>query len=243
MSDYRIDDLQINNLRLKQDKELFCFGTDAVLLANFAAPKKNADILDIGTGNGIIPVLLSAKCHAKKITAIEIQEKCASLARENVEMNSLSSLIEIVTGDINDKTILSSEFDYITCNPPYKKNGSGIKNPSSAVAIARHEITCTLKGIISRASSLLKDKGKLAMVHKPERLSEIIYLMKTNRIEPKRLQLVYPKENDAPCLILIEGAKNGGEELKILPPLYIYDKNGNYTANIADLYKKGKENE
>ena len=243
MPDYRIDDLQINNLYLKQDKELFCFGTDAVLLANFALPKKGAEILDIGTGNGIIPILLSAKCHAKKITAVEIQKPCAALAKENVDMNKLSDLIEVVCGDINKSELLNKEFDYITCNPPYKKNGSGIKNPTSAVAIARHELTCTLEGIIKRSSSLLKDKGKLAMVHKPERLSEIIYLMKTNRIEPKRLQLVYPREHTSPCLILIEGAKNGGEELKILPPLYVYDENGNYTANIADLYKKEKENE
>lgn len=243
MPDYRIDDLQINNLHLKQDKELFCFGTDAVLLANFAMPKKNAEILDIGTGNGIIPVLLSAKCHAKKITAVEIQEPCANLAKENVDMNKLSDLIEVVCGDINKSELLNKEFDYITCNPPYKKNGSGIKNPDSSLAIARHELTCTLEGIIKRSSSLLKDKGKLAMVHKPERLSEIIYLMKTNRIEPKRLQLIYPREHTMPCLILIEGAKNGGEELKILPPLYVYDENGNYTANIADLYKKEKEYE
>ena len=243
MPDYRIDDLQINNLKLKQDKELFCFGTDAVLLANFALPKKSAEILDIGTGNGIIPILLSAKCHAKKITAVEIQEPCADLAKENVDMNKLSDLIEVVCGDINKCELLNKEFDYITCNPPYKKNGSGLKNPTSAVAIARHELTCTLESIIKRSSSLLKDKGKLAMVHKPERLSEIIYLMKSSRIEPKRLQLVYPQEHTSPCLILIEGAKNGGEELKILPPLYVYDENGNYTANIADLYKKEKGNE
>ncbi|MBO5454158.1 MAG: tRNA1(Val) (adenine(37)-N6)-methyltransferase [Clostridia bacterium] len=240
MPDYRIDDLQINNLYLKQDKELFCFGTDAVLLANFALPKKNAEVLDIGTGNGIIPILLSAKCHAKKITAVEIQSPCARLAEENVQMNKLNDLIEIVHGDINNTDLFDKEFDYITCNPPYKKNGSGIKNPTSAVAIARHEITCTLDGLIKRSSDLLKDKGKIAMVHKPERLSEIIYLMKLNRIEPKRLQLIYAREGTAPCLILIEGAKNGGEELKILPPLYIYDKDGNYTANIADLYKKEK---
>ena len=240
MPDYRIDDLQINNLYLKQDKELFCFGTDAVLLANFALPKKNAEVLDIGTGNGIIPILLSAKCHAKKITAVEIQSPCARLAEENVQMNKLNDLIEIVHGDINNTDLFDKEFDYITCNPPYKKNGSGIKNPTSAVAIARHEITCTLDGLIKRSSDLLKDKGKIAMVHKPERLSEIIYLMKLNRIEPKRLQLIYAREGTAPCLMLIEGAKNGGEELKILPPLYIYDKDGNYTANIADLYKKEK---
>lgn len=243
MPDYRIDDLQINNLYLKQDKELFCFGTDAVLLANFALPKKNAHILDIGTGNGIIPVLLSAKCHAKRITAVEIQEQCAALAKENVDMNKLSGLIEVICGDINNNELLKTEFDYITCNPPYKKNGSGIKNPTSAVAIARHELTCTLEGIIKRSAALLKDKGKLALVHKPERLSEIIYLMKSSRIEPKRLQLIYPRKETAPCLILIEGAKNGGEELKILPPLYVYDEQGNYTANIADLYKKEKENE
>lgn len=243
MDKYRIDDLQINNLYIKQDTTAFCFGTDAVLLANFAEPKKNADILDIGTGNGIIPILLSAKTTAKKITGLEIQKHSADLAKENMEMNKLTSLIEIIEGDIKDENVLpSAEFDYITCNPPYKKVGSGLENPESTLAIARHEIKCTLDDIIKASSRLLKSKGKLAMVHKPERLAEIIYTMKKYRIEAKRMLLVYPRENEKPCLVLIEGVKDGGAELSALPPLYVYNKDGRYTVNIADLYNKRMKN-
>ncbi len=242
MNNYRIDDLQINNLMLKQDKDLFCFGTDSVLLANFAEPKKNSLVLDIGTGNGIIPVLLSAKTNAKKITGLEIQEASAKLAEENVKMNNLENLIDIVNGDINSSSLFPNcSFDYITCNPPYKPVGTGIANDVTPLAIARHEIKCTLKDIIEKSSLLLKSKGKLALVHKPERLAEIIHLMKLNHIEPKRLQMVYSRINTPPCLILIEGTKNGGTELKNLPPLYIYDENGNYTANISNLYSKRKD--
>jgi tRNA1(Val) A37 N6-methylase TrmN6 len=245
MANFRIDDLQINNLVLKQDKDLFCFGTDAVLLANFAHPKINGEVLDIGSGNGIIPVLLSAKCAVKSITAVEIQPQSAALAQENVAINNLDALISVVQGDINDLSLFKGKcFDYITCNPPYKPLGRGIESSSSPVAIARHEICLTLEQVIKRSFSLLKDKGKLAMVHKPERLAKIISCMKENSIEPKRLQLIYSKEGEekSPCLILIEGMKGGGEELKILPPLYIYNKNGEYTANISKLYEKELKN-
>ena len=239
MDNFRIDDLQINNLFIKQDKTAFCFGTDAVLLANFAEPKKNAEMLDIGTGNGIIPILLSAKTNAKKITGLEIQERSASLARENMKMNNLEELIEIVQGDIKDENIFPpASFDYITCNPPYKKVGTGLANPEDTLAIARHEIKCTLEDIIKASSHLLKSKGKLAMVHKPERVAEIIYTMKKYKLEAKRMLLVYPRENEKPCLALVEGVKDGGAELNILPPLYVYDKDGNYSVNIADLYNK-----
>lgn len=237
----RLDDLQIKNLKLWQDPALFCFGTDAVLLANFACVKQKDILLDIGTGNGVIPILISAKSDIKRMTALEIQPKCASLAQKNVEFNNLSDIISVVEGDINDETLFSpSSFSYITCNPPYKPTGTGIKNPDSPVAIARHEILCTLEDIISRASSLLFSKGKLCMVHKPERLSEIMYLMKQNRIEPKRIQTVHSHEGEPPCLVLIEGAKDGGIGLKWQSPLVIYDKDGNYTANVDKLYKKEK---
>ncbi len=241
MSNYRIDDLQINNLKLKQDKDLFCFGTDSVLLANFANPKKGNILLDIGTGNGIIPILLSAKTDVKKIIGLEIQEASAKLAEENVKINNLENLIEIINGDIKSDIFQNCSFDYITCNPPYKPIGGGIKNENTPLAIARHEVKCTLNDIIEKASLLLKSKGKFALVHKPERLAEIIYTMKINHIEPKRLQMVYSRINTPPCLILLEGVKNGGIELKNSPPLYVYDEKGNYTANISALYNKRKD--
>ena len=157
MKQYRIDDLQINNLHIKQDTSAFCFGTDAVLLANFAEPKKHAEILDIGTGNGIIPILLSAKVIAKKITGIEIQKSSALLAQENIISNNLQSLINIVEGDIKNELLLPpAYFDYITCNPPYKKLGTGLENPNDTLAIARHEIMCNIEDIARVSSYLLK---------------------------------------------------------------------------------------
>ena len=242
MANLRLDDLQINNLKLWQDSDLFCFGTDAVLLANFACPKKNDVLLDIGTGNGIIPVLLSAKCDVKHISALEIQPASASLARKNVSFNNLDNLIEVIEGDIKDESLFTpASFSYITCNPPYKPIGNGLKNPDAPLAIARHEILCTLEDIIKRAACLLMSKGKLCMVHKPERLGEIIYLMHQYKIEPKRLLMVHSKVSEPPCLVLIEGAKDGGVGLKFEKPLYIYDENGNYTASCKDLYQKAKE--
>ena len=241
--DLRLDDLGVGNLKIWQDKDLFCFGTDAVLLANFVSPKPKDTVLDIGTGNGIIPLLLTAKCDAKKITGLEIQPASFALAQKNVEYNNLTDKIEITEGDINDKSLFpAASFSYITCNPPYKPMGTGLKNPTSPLAIARHEVLCTLEDIIKRSAYLLKSKGKLAMVHKPERAAQIIYLMKENRIEPKRILMVYPRENTPPCLILIEGMKDGNEGVKWETPLTVYDKDGNYTAHCNMLYQKSKEN-
>lgn len=241
----RIDDLQINNLKLLQDKSLFCFGTDAVLLANFAKPPAGAQVLDIGTGNGIIPILLSAKIKAEHITGIEIQKESFMLAQKNVEINSLGELISVVLGDIREKGCLNQQFNYITCNPPYKKAGTGIENLKSPLAIARHELTLTLDDVFNRAQNLLVSKGKIAMVHKPERLAEIFYTMNKYRIEPKRVQFVYSNEKaKEPSLVLVEGAKDGGKGLRYEKNLYVYDENGNYTANINDLYNKAlKEDE
>ena len=244
MENIRTDDLQINNLKLMQNPNLFCFGTDAVLLANFAKIKKNATVLDIGTGNGIIPVLLTAKTYAKKIYALEIQNESFELAIKNFELNGLSDIIEGVLGDINDTSPFENNyFDYITCNPPYKPIGNGIANTTDAVKIARHEVLCTLDGIVKNASKFLKPSGKLAMVHKPERMAELIYTYKKYGIEAKRIQMVYSRVGASPCLVLIEGTKGGKAELKFEKPLFIYDENGNYTANIDKLYKKSKETE
>ena len=201
-SNLRLDDLQINNLKIWQNPDLFCFGTDAVLLANFACPKPKDIVLDIGTGNCIIPILLSAKSDVKSITALEIQHECAALSEKNVAFNNLAALIKVVQGDINDESLFTpASFSYITCNPPYKPIGSGLKNPDSPLAIARHEILCTLEDIIRRAAFLLMSKGKLCMVHKPERAAEIFHLMKQYKIEPKRIRTVHSHEGEPPCLV------------------------------------------
>ena len=242
MEHLRLDDLQVGGFKIWQNTDLFCFGTDAVLLANFVNPKKKDKMLDIGTGNGIIPILISAKADYLSFTALEIQHECALLASKNVLYNNLNNKINVVEGDILDTSLFPpSSFTYITCNPPYKPMGTGIKNPESALSIARHEILCTLEDIVKRASQLLMSKGKFALVHKPERLAEIYYHMKINKIEPKRIQLVYPRQNEPPCLVLVEGVKDGGKDLKWLTPLIIYDENGNYTTNCKDLYEKQKE--
>lgn len=239
----RLDDLQINNLKIWQNPDLFCFGTDAVLLANFARPKSKDILLDIGTGNCIIPILISAKSDIKRMTALEIQKECADLSQKNVDFNNLNEIIKVVHGDINDEKLFTpASFSYITCNPPYKPMGAGLKNPSSPLAIARHEVLCTLDDIIRRSSSLLMSKGKLCMVHKPERTSEIFHLMKKYRIEPKRIMTVHSHDGEPPCLVLIEGAKDGGVGIKWEPPLTIYDNEGNYTANVNKLYQNSKEN-
>ena len=240
--DLRLDDLGVENLQIWQDKSLFCFGTDAVLLANFACPKPKDKVLDIGTGNGIIPLLLTAKCDTKHITGLEIQTASAALAKKNVEFNNLTEKIEIIEGDIKDASLFSAaSFSYITCNPPYKPVGTGLKNPDSPLAIARHELLCTLEDIISRSAHLLQSKGKLAMVHKPERVAQIIYIMKKYRIEPKRILTVHAHRDHSPCLVLIEGMKDGNEGLKWETPLTIYDENGVYTAHCNMLYQKTKE--
>ena len=237
----RLDDLQVGNLKIWQDKSLFCFGTDAVLLANFARPKPKDTLLDIGTGNGIIPILISAKCDISAMTALEIQPACAALAEKNVEFNHLADKIRVVQGDIKDASLFpASSFSYITCNPPYKPLGTGLKNPSSPLSVARHEVLCTLEDIIKAASRLLCSKGRIAMVHKPERAAEIMYFMNQNRIEPKRITAVHATAAAPPCLILIEGAKDGGKGLKWENPLIIYDENGNYTATCKALYEKEK---
>ncbi|MBE5821710.1 MAG: tRNA1(Val) (adenine(37)-N6)-methyltransferase [Clostridiales bacterium] len=239
----RIDDLEINNLKIKQNTDYFCFGIDAVLLSDFAKEiKNNSIVLDIGTGNGILPLLLSAKTKAKKIYGLEIQKELYSLATENITMNNLNELIEIVNGDIkNAKQIFSENmFDTIVTNPPYKKIGSGIVNDNEFVKIAKHEILCTLEDIIKNASFVLKNNGNIFMVHRPDRLVDILCLMRQYHIEPKNIRFVHSKIGSEPVLVLIKGIKNAKPFLKIDKPLYIYENNGEYTDEIYEIYGKEK---
>ena len=190
----RIDDLERNGYRIIQDTGRFCFGMDAVLLSGFARVKDGARVLDLGTGTGIIPILLAAKTDAVHLTGLEIQEESADMAGRSVRLNGLEDRIDIVTGDIKEAGSLfdAASFDVITCNPPYMTHNHGLTNPSDAKAIARHEILCTLEDVIAQTARLLKPGGNFYMVHRPFRLSEILVLLHDYKLEPKRMQLVYP---------------------------------------------------
>ncbi|NMC57654.1 MAG: tRNA1(Val) (adenine(37)-N6)-methyltransferase [Eubacteriaceae bacterium] len=244
MEEYRIDDLQIANLFLKQDPNLFCFGTDAVLLANFASKfiKPESAVIDLGCGNGIIPVLLTAKCKSANINGLEINPQCVKLARENVVLNNLQNRIKIFSGDIKSppEEIKPSTFDVVISNPPYIQHKDGAKNNNEHIACAKHEVFCTLKDVINCADKLLKCGGVFAMIHRTQRLSEVICLMHEYKIEPKEIIMIHPNKNKKSNLFLIKGLKGGGVWCDVLPPVYIYDENGNYTSQVKDIYEIDK---
>lgn len=234
----RLDDLQIKGLHIIQDKRGFCFGVDAVLLSAFPEIKKGDRVLDMCTGNGIIPLLLYAKYEAAEIYGMEIQPEVAQMAQRSVLYNGIDNVF-IKEGDIKDAVAMfgTATFDQITCNPPYIKSQSGLINPGDSKAIARHEILCTLDDVIKTSASLLRFGGKLCMVHRPDRLSDVISTMRKYKIEPKRLRTVHSRPGEGATLFLIEGALGGGTFLKVLPPLYIYDGEGNYTDETERIYK------
>lgn len=237
-SNERIDDLQLKGLRIIQDTDGFCFGVDAVLLANFAQVKKGQRVIDLGTGTGIIPILIAGKTEAQEIIGLEIQDEVAEMAQRSIFLNDIGDRVKIINYDIKNAVSLfgKESFDVVTTNPPYKHCGSGIVNPEDKKAVSRHEIKCTLEDVISASSLLLKNGGRLFMVHRPERIADIICLMRQYRLEPKRLRFVHPYPEKKPNLLLIEGLKYGNAFLNFLDPLYVYDGNGNYTKEIDDIY-------
>lgn len=240
----RIDDLGCNNLKIIQNKNWFCFGIDSVLLVNFAKNmKENSIVLDLGTGTGIMPILLSGKINMKKAIGIEIQENVAEMAKRSVELNNLQDKIEIICSNILNldntffnKKGLENKFDVIIINPPYKKKGEGVINEKEEKLISRHEITANLEDFIKVSSNLLKDKGEFYMVHRPERLVDIFDLMRKYKIEPKLMRMVYSTNNKSPKLVLIKGIRNAKPFLNIENNLYIYDEKGNYTEEIKNIY-------
>ena len=236
----RIDDLQLGGLKIIQNPEWFCFGVDAVLLSDFAKNtiKIGSTVVDFCSGNGIIPLLLSQKTKADKIYGVEIQNCVYDLSCRNIKYNSLEDKILIYNEDIKNASVLfgKSSVDYITCNPPYKENDGGLKNKDDIVTIARHEVLLDLETIISSAKDILKPGGKIAMIHRPERLIDIICLMRQYKIEPKRLRFVHPSPEKTATMILIEGAKHGGKKLFLEPPLYIYNSSGEYSDEINRIY-------
>ncbi len=240
----RIDDLQTDGLKIIQNPDLFCFGTDAVLLSDYASKsiRKGAKVLDLCCGNGIIPLLLTSKSYASEITGIEIQEDSASLAKRSVELNNLNDKIHIICDDLkNAESIFGKRsFDYITCNPPYKEAGGGLTNKASSTTIARHEILCNLEDIIRVSSIILKQTGKLCMVHRPERLADILCLMRKYKIEPKRLRMVHPSAEKTATMVLVEGAYSGKPKLILDPPLYVYKDVNVFSDEIITIYNRRK---
>lgn len=237
-SEERLDELQRNGYVIIQNPKRFCFGMDAVLLSGFVKVKPGEQVLDLGTGTGIIPILLEAKTGGKHFTGLEIQAESADMARRSVLLNHLESKIEIVTGDIKDasKYFGASSFDVITANPPYMICQHGIQNEQDAKTIARHEVLCTLEDIVRESAKLLPPKGRFYMVHRPFRLSEIICVMTAYGIEPKRMKLVYPYIDREPNMVLIEGLKGGKKRLTVEKPLIVYEKPGKYTEEIIEIY-------
>lgn len=236
--DERIDDLQRNHYGIIQRKGAFCFGMDAVLLSGFATVKRGEQALDMGTGTGIIPILLSAKTEGEHFTGLEIQEESADMARRSVAYNGLEQKIEIVTGDI---TVASSlfplaSFDVVTSNPPYMNDAHGIKNPGDAKAIARHEVKCTLEDVVREGMRVLKPGGRFYMVHRPRRLVEIIQTMKKYGLEPKRMKLVHPYVNREANMVLMEAVRGGGALMKVEPPVIVFDSQGAYSEEIRTTY-------
>ena len=234
----RLDDLQLGGLELIQNPSKFCFGVDAVFLSDFAKVKPGETVLDMGTGNGIIPVLLAGKTKGKHFTGLEIQAETAEMARRSVAHNHLEDRISIVTGDIKEaaERFKPAFFDVITTNPPYMIGQHGIQNDASAKTIARHEVLCDLDDILRESAKMLKQGGRFYMVHRPFRLAEIFSKMVAYHIEPKRMRLVYPFVDKEPNMVLIEGLRGGKSRLTVEKPLIVYKEPGVYMPEIYDIY-------
>ena len=236
--DESIDDLQLNGLQLIQKEQGFRFGVDAVLLSHFANVKKKHRVIDLCTGTGIVSFLVYGKYKPQEVIGLEIQDDMVEMANRSSKLNDTSDIVKFVQGDLKDKALLDSlgRFDVVTVNPPYKLNNAGILNPNDKLAIARHEIMCNLEDVIVSARRLLKDNGRMFIVHRPERLADIFGLMRKYKIEPKRVRLVQPNTKKAPNIVLVEGQRDGGAFLKWEEPLYVYDDNGNYSEEIDRIY-------
>lgn len=239
----RLDDLQIKGYQIIQHPGRFCFGMDAVLLSAFAKVKEGECALDLGTGTGILPILLEAKTHGKHFTGLEIQPDSADMAMRSVQVNNLQHKIDIVEGDIKEASSLfgADSFEIITTNPPYMIGEHGLQNPHSAKAVARHEVLCTLDDILRESARILKPRGRFYMVHRPFRLAEIFCKMCAAGIEPKRMRLVYPYADKEPNMVLVEGMRGAKPRMTVDAPLIVYQKGGGYTEEILALYGLDKK--
>jgi tRNA1(Val) A37 N6-methylase TrmN6 len=236
--DERLDYLPISHLKIIQSHKVFSFSLDAVLLAQFAwLPLKRGKIMDLCTGNGAVPLLLSTRTQAF-IDGVEIQERLADMAVRSVRLNGKEDRISIYQLDLKEAPLRFERhsYDVVTCNPPYLPVMGGQTNLNPHVAIARHELFCTLEDVLASASALLRPKGRVALVHRPGRLVDLFTLMRRYELEPKRMCLVYPKANKPPNMVLIEGLKQGQAELTLLPPLIVYGDDNRYTARMNRIY-------
>ncbi|KLU75497.1 tRNA1(Val) (adenine(37)-N6)-methyltransferase [Clostridium botulinum] len=233
-----LDDLQLDGIHVIQKKDGFRFGIDAVLLANFANVKNGNRVVDLCSGTGIVPFIIAGKTKASSITGIEIQEDMVEMANRSIKFNELQEKIEFICEDLTNIDVMKKvpKADVVTVNPPYKLYNSGIVNPSDKMAIARHEVCCNLEDVIIACRTLLKDNKRMYMVHRPDRLADIITLMRKNKIEPKRIQMVHPNTKKAPNIVLIEGQRDGGAFLKWEPPIYVYNDEGGYSDQIEAIY-------
>ncbi|APQ97222.1 tRNA1(Val) (adenine(37)-N6)-methyltransferase [Clostridium botulinum] len=236
--DETLDNLQLKGIHVIQKKQAFRFGIDAVLLANFPTIKNGAKVVDLCSGTGIIPFILAGKTNASNIIGIEIQKEIADMANRSIKYNNLQEKVKFIEGDLKNFKLLKDieKVDVVTVNPPYKTQGTGIININDKNAISRHEICCTLDDVVKAAKVLLKDKGKLYMIHRPDRIVDIMNVMRKYYIEPKLIRTIHPAVDKAPSMILIEGQKNGGKFLKWDRPLYIYDENNKYTNEVKRIY-------
>lgn len=236
----RLEDLDLNGLKIIQNPDFFCFGIDAVLLAWFAssAITRKTKTIDLGTGTGILPLLLYGRTGTKQIDALEIQENVVDLARRNVELNGLSDIIHIHHGDLRNPgpAFHSSNTDVVVCNPPYMRMDRGMKNPSETMAISRHELCCTISDVTHFARVMLKDRGKLFLVQRADRLGDVLCALRADGLEAKRLVTVHPYAHRPANLILVEAMKKGKPNLKVEPPLVVYNADGSYSDAINAIY-------
>lgn len=238
LEDERIDDLQRNGYHIIQKKNGFCFGMDAILLSGFVRVKKGESLIDLGTGTGILPILLKAKTEGDHFVGLEIQKEIADMVSRSVRLNHLEDHVKIVTGDIREASLLfgRASFDVVTSNPPYMNNTHGIKNPYLPKAISRHEILCTLEDVVREASLLLKPGGRFYLVHRPRRLAEIITVLKQYKLEPKRLKMVHPFIEKEANMVLTEAVRQGGAMMKVEAPIIVFKEPGVYSDEIKTTY-------
>ena len=234
----RIDELQRNGYRIIQNEKKFCFGMDAVLLSGFARAGKGERVLDLGTGTGIIPILMEAKTEGESFIGLEIQEEMAEMAARSVKLNGLEEKVSIIQGDLKEasKRFGKASFDVVTCNPPYMNQNHGLKNPDEPKAIARHELLCSFEDVAREAAALLKSGGRLYLVHRPHRLTEIFETLRAHKLEPKRMKFVHPFADAEANMVLIEAFRGGRPQMRVEAPVIVYEKPGVYTNEIYEIY-------